>query len=134
MASTTAESPAGPQVVKRRVGRPSNAEKLVNEPAETRLQSWERQIAARGPLALIGWKFQQLFVDYLHSKTRGRPVHADITKAVQMEAQGSSRSQIYAALGKTSRDEQHALVEAMRQRKFRERRATAERDKSAASL
>jgi hypothetical protein len=50
----------------------------------------------------------------------GRPPRADVTEALRLEASGASRKEIYRLLGKD--DEQHALREAMRQRKARKRR------------
>jgi len=52
----------------------------------------------------------------------GRPRRQDVTQAVQLEATGVSRKEIYRRLGKSTRDEQHALREAMRQRRARNRK------------
>ena len=52
----------------------------------------------------------------------GRPQRADVTEALRLEAEGVARKAIYCRLGKATRDEQHALREAMRQRKARKRR------------
>jgi hypothetical protein len=57
----------------------------------------------------------------------GRPRREDVTKALRWETEGVPRKNIYRRLGKITCDQQHALREAMRQRKFRMRR----RDKSA---
>ena len=57
---------------------------------------------------------------------RGRPRRADVTEALRLEADGVPRKEIYRLLNKNTRDQQHALREAMRQRKARKRR----RDKS----
>jgi hypothetical protein len=57
----------------------------------------------------------------------GRPCRTDVTQALQFEGEGVSRKEIYRRLGKATREEQHALREAMRQRKARSRK----RDKSA---
>jgi hypothetical protein len=57
----------------------------------------------------------------------GRPCRTDVTQALQFEGEGVSRTEIYHRLGKATREEQHALREAMRQRKARGRK----RDKSA---
>jgi hypothetical protein len=56
----------------------------------------------------------------------GRPRRADVTQALQLEGENISRKEIYHRLGKATRDEQHALREAMRQRRARSRN----RDKS----
>jgi hypothetical protein len=58
----------------------------------------------------------------------GRPRRADVTEALHLEAAGVSRKEIYRRLGKATHNEQHALREAMRQRKARRRK----RDKSQA--
>jgi hypothetical protein len=52
----------------------------------------------------------------------GRPRRQDVTEALQLEAAGVSRKEIYRRLGKGARDEQHALREAMRQRRARKRK------------
>ena len=52
----------------------------------------------------------------------GRPKKVDVTEALRLEAEGVSRQQIYRRLGKNTRDEQHALREAMRMRKYRQRK------------
>ena len=52
----------------------------------------------------------------------GRPKRADVTEALRLEAEGVSRQQIYRRLSKNTRDEQHALREAMRMRKYRQRK------------
>ncbi len=52
----------------------------------------------------------------------GRPKKADVTEALRLEAEGVSRQQIYRRLSKNTRDEQHALREAMRMRKYRQRK------------
>jgi hypothetical protein len=52
----------------------------------------------------------------------GRPRRADVTEAIELELQGAPRKEIYRRLGKATRDQQHALLEAMRQRRFRKRR------------
>jgi hypothetical protein len=57
----------------------------------------------------------------------GRPCRDDVTEAMRMEADGVTRGEIYGRLGKTTRDQQHALREAMRQRRARKRK----RDKPA---
>jgi hypothetical protein len=56
----------------------------------------------------------------------GRPRREDVTQAMRLEAGGITRREIYCRLGKATRDEQHALREAMRQRRARMRK----RDKS----
>ena len=53
---------------------------------------------------------------------KGRPPRSDVTQALQLEREGISRREIYCRLGKATRDEQHALREAMRQRKSRSRK------------
>ena len=58
----------------------------------------------------------------------GRPQHSDVTKALHLQADGKSRKEIYRLLGKKTHEKQHALSEAMRQRKLRDLRR-AERDK-----
>jgi hypothetical protein len=58
-------------------------------------------------------------------KTRGRKRSADVTLALDFEDAGVSRKDIYARLGKATPSEQHALREAMRQRKRRQRLAQA---------
>ena len=45
-----------------------------------------------------------------------------MTRALQLAAQGLSRKDIYRLLGKSTRDQQHALREGMRLRRFRQRR------------
>jgi hypothetical protein len=60
---------------------------------------------------------------------RGRPQHSDVTRALRLEAEGKSRKEIYRALAKNTHEKQHALSQAMRHRKMREKRR-AERDKS----
>jgi hypothetical protein len=57
----------------------------------------------------------------------GRPRREDVTQAMRLEADGVSRKEIYRRLGKTTHEQQHALREAMRQRRARRRK----RDKSA---
>jgi hypothetical protein len=57
----------------------------------------------------------------------GRPRREDVTEAMRLEADGVKRLEIYCRLGKITRDQQHALREAMRQRRAR----TRKRDKSA---
>ncbi len=52
----------------------------------------------------------------------GRPKRADVTEALRLEAEGVSRQQIYRRLSKNTREEQHALREAMRMRKYRQRK------------
>src|SRR5262249_50093226 len=47
---------------------------------------------------------------------RGSHQHADVTEALRLEAEGMSRKEVYRRLGKATRDQQHALREAMRQR------------------
>jgi hypothetical protein len=59
----------------------------------------------------------------------GRPRRADVTEALRLESQGVVRSVIYSRLGKSTQQEKHALVQAMRQRK---RRMRSKRDGSAA--
>ena len=49
----------------------------------------------------------------------GRPRREDVTEALRLEAAGASRKEIYRKLGKSTAIEQHALREAMRQRKWR---------------
>jgi hypothetical protein len=56
----------------------------------------------------------------------GRPWREDVTQAMRLESDGVTRREIYRRLGKATRDEQHALREAMRQRRARMRK----RDKS----
>jgi hypothetical protein len=56
----------------------------------------------------------------------GRPRREDVTEAIRLEAEKISRPEIYRRLGKATRDQQHALREAMRQRRARMRK----RDKS----
>ena len=56
------------------------------------------------------------------SRRAGRPKRADVTEALRLEAEGVSRQQIYRRLSKNTRDEQHALREAMRMRKYRQRK------------
>src|SRR5690242_11206814 len=59
----------------------------------------------------------------------GRPRRQDIDEAMRMTAEGLSPKEIYRRLNRTSRDEQCALREAMRQRRRRQRlleRKTAE--------
>lgn len=61
---------------------------------------------------------------------RGRPQRSDVTKALRLEAEGKTRKEIYRLLGKATHEQQHALREAMRQRKRREgKKKSAERDK-----
>src|SRR5215813_15578130 len=57
----------------------------------------------------------------------GRPWREDVTEAMRLEADHVSRGEIYRRLGKTTHEQQHALREAMRQRRARKRK----RDKSA---
>jgi hypothetical protein len=57
----------------------------------------------------------------------GRPRREDVTEAMRLEADHVSRKEIYRILGKNTHEQQHALREAMRQRRARRRR----RDKSA---
>jgi len=65
----------------------------------------------------------QYFTRLLGPKRKtGRPKRADVTEALLLEAQGVSRQQIYRRLSKNTRDEQHALREAMRMRKYRQRK------------
>lgn len=52
----------------------------------------------------------------------GRPPRADVSEALRLEACGVSRKEIYRRLGKVTRDEQHAMREAMRLRRYRARR------------
>jgi hypothetical protein len=52
----------------------------------------------------------------------GRPRSAEVTEALRLDSEGVARSVIYSRPGKVSRDERHALVQAMRQRKRRMRR------------
>ena len=63
--------------------------------------------------------FAQLLVP---NRKVGRPKRADVTEALRLEAEGVSRQQIYRRLSKNTRDEQHALREAMRMRKYRQRK------------
>jgi hypothetical protein len=56
----------------------------------------------------------------------GRPRREDVTQAMRLEAEKICRKEIYRRLDKTTRAEQHALREAMRQRRARMRK----RDKS----
>lgn len=55
-------------------------------------------------------------------RSAGRPRRDDVTEAIELESQGMSRKEIYRRLGKATHDAQHALREAMRQRKARKRR------------
>jgi hypothetical protein len=50
-----------------------------------------------------------------------------VTEALRLEGEGATRKEIYIRLRKVTRDEKHALTEAMRQRRAR----TRKRDKSA---
>lgn len=59
----------------------------------------------------------------------GRPRWDDVTEALRLEAAGTSRKEIYCQLGNRTAPEQHALREAMRQRKWRGRRKPKLRDK-----
>ena len=56
------------------------------------------------------------------NRKAGRPERADVTEALRLEAEGVSRQQIYRRLSKNTREEQHALREAMRMRKYRQRK------------
>ena len=56
------------------------------------------------------------------NRKAGRPKRADVTEALHLEAEGVSRQQIYRRLSKNTKDEQHALREAMRMRKYRQRK------------
>ncbi len=56
------------------------------------------------------------------NRKAGRPKRADVTEALRLEAEGVSRQQIYRRLSKNTREEQHALREAMRMRKYRQRK------------
>jgi hypothetical protein len=58
----------------------------------------------------------------------GRPCREDVTEATRLEADGVTRGEIYRRLGKVTREQQHALREAMRQRRARKRK---KRDKPA---
>ena len=58
----------------------------------------------------------------------GRPRREDVTQAMMLEADGVPRKEIYRRLGKATNDQQHALREAIRQRRARMRKH--ERDKS----
>jgi hypothetical protein len=64
----------------------------------------------------------QLFLRGLWPRRPGRPRHADVTEALRLESQQVTAKEIYRRLGKTDRLLQHALREAMRQRKTRARR------------
>jgi hypothetical protein len=52
----------------------------------------------------------------------GRPRREDITEALHLESEGVPRKEIYRRLGKTTHEGQHSLKEAMRARKYRQRR------------
>ena len=62
-----------------------------------------------------------LYAKHLRRARPGRPRREDVTQALRMEAAGETRRSIYQQLGKSAIHEQHALREAMRQRKFRKR-------------
>jgi hypothetical protein len=64
----------------------------------------------------------KLFARALFPRRAGRPRRRDVTRALQLAAQGLSRKDIYRLLGKTTPVEQHALRESMRLRRFRQRR------------
>ena len=55
-------------------------------------------------------------------KPRGRKPSEEVTVALKLDSEGVSRKDIYRQLGKTTPPEKHALREAMRQRKFRQKR------------
>jgi|SRR5579872_5934012 len=56
-------------------------------------------------------------------KRTGRPPDNEISIAMQLETAGIPRKNIYHHLNKTTREQQRALSEAMRQRRLRQRRA-----------
>ena len=64
----------------------------------------------------------KLFARALFPRRAGRPRRRDVTRALQLQAQGISRKEIYRVLRKRTRDQQHALRESMRLRRFRQRR------------
>lgn len=64
----------------------------------------------------------RLFAHALFPRRAGRPKRKDVTRALQLEAQGMSRKMIYVLLGKNTRDQQHDLREAIRQRRQRLKR------------
>ncbi len=59
----------------------------------------------------------------LLQKPRGRPPSREVTLATELEAQGVPRKDIYRHFNKTTPQQQRALSEAMRQRRFRQKRA-----------
>ena len=65
------------------------------------------------------------FARALFPRRAGRPRRRDVTRALQLEAQGVGRKDIYRLLGKTTPPQQHALRESMRLRRFRQRRRAA---------
>ena len=70
----------------------------------------------------------KLFARALFPRRAGRPRRRDVTRALQLAAQGLSRKDIYRVLGKCNPAQQHALREAMRQRKFRVQKRRAKRE------
>ena len=64
----------------------------------------------------------KLFARALFPRRAGRPRSRDVTRALEMEAQGISRKEIYVRLGRRTRLQQLTLREAMRQRRLRVRR------------
>jgi hypothetical protein len=69
---------------------------------------------------VFGKAFLDLAKKLRGGRRPGRPRYKDITEAMRMEAAGVSRKEIYRRLGKATPLAQHALKEAMRQRRRRE--------------
>ena len=86
----------------------------------------QAEFARFGPDGMLGfWAYEMRRRELmqLFRKPRGRQPSYEVTTALKLENEGQSRKDIYVFLGKTTRLEQHALSEAMRQRKFRQKRA-----------
>lgn len=90
------------------------------------------EFAKWGPSGMDGffaYEIRRNELMQLLRKSRGRQPSEEVTTALMLENEGVSRKDIYVQLGKNNRLEQHALSEAMRQRKFRQKQAQASSEK-----
>jgi hypothetical protein len=113
---------------------------LQNREHEVSKQSWgseeelvtfmlQSEFARWQPWGSVGFSaYEMKRNELLHllRKPRGRPRSREVSLATELEARGVPRKDIYRQFNKTTQQQQRALSEAMRQRRFRQKRAEVE--------